>query len=60
MNEICESWISPWRKMQENLAIEFGAESSHGGSTPADTIPNSNRTVVPGASWLARARSRQD
>jgi len=58
MNEVNELWISPWRKMQESLAIEFGGESSREGCA-AGEVAGLSGTVVPTASWLVRARSRE-
>lgn len=59
MNEMNELWISPWRKMQESLAIEFDGESSRGGCADGEIAAGVSGTVVPGASWLVRARSRE-
>jgi hypothetical protein len=59
MNEMNELWISPWRKMQESLAIEFEGESSRGGCATGEVATGVTGTVVPAASWLVRARSRE-
>jgi hypothetical protein len=57
MNDINELWISPWRKLQENLAMEFGAESSRGPAAEAASAVNG--ALIPTGSWLVRARSRE-
>jgi hypothetical protein len=57
MNDISELWISPWRKMQESLALEFGAEPARGPA--AEVAPAANGALVATGSWLVRARSRE-
>jgi hypothetical protein len=59
MNEINELWISPWRKLHQDLAIEFAVESLRNGMAAGTADPGAHATVMPSASWLARARSRE-
>ena len=56
MNEVNELWSSAWRQLHKNLASGF----ANGGSSAGETLfasPVQGRAVLPGSSWLVRARS---
>jgi len=57
MNDICETWGSPWRALQRDLASGMGGDEI---APPKGTIRavNLQSATVAANSWLGRARLR--
>ena len=56
MNDVSELWISPWRKLQKNLAS--GLEEALGAGLTACPLRYPSNVGTAG-SWLLRARNRK-
>jgi hypothetical protein len=59
MSDVNETWSSPWRTLQKNLASGFAFEAMESGRNLWICEPQGVGRVVPATSWLVRARSRK-